>query len=84
MPYFEKEELPEMSRPGWAEIVCDAGANVRDAPSGRFVTWFPKSIRVHKSDGCWTANGLIWEKTDGGYWIARADAYGTVMLKDVK
>ena len=84
MPYFEKEELPEPSKPGWAEVVCDDGANVRDAPAGRFVTWFPKEIRVHKSGVYRTANGLIWEKVDGEYWIARADAYGSVILKDVE
>ena len=28
MPYFEKEELPETSKPGWAEIICDGGANM--------------------------------------------------------
>lgn len=84
MPYFEKEELPEMSKSGWAEIVCNDGANVRNSPAGRFVTWFPKGIRVHKAGVCKTASGLIWEKIDGGYWIAKADSFGTVMLKDVE
>lgn len=84
MPYFEKEDLLETSKPGWAEIVCDDGVNVRVTPAGRFVTWFPKGIRVHKSGVCWIANGLIWEKMNGDYWIARSDAYGTVILKDVE
>lgn len=83
MQFFENEELPEMAQPGWAEIVCDDGANVRDDPAGRFVTWFPKGVRVHKAGECKHANGLQWEKIDGGYWIARADAAGTVMLKDM-
>lgn len=84
MPFFEKEELPEMSKPGWAEIVCDVGANVRFEPAGRFVTWFPQGVRIRIAGDCRPANGLQWEKIDGGYWIARADADGTVMLKDVE
>ncbi len=84
MQFFEKEELPEMAHPGWAEIVCDDGANVRNDPAGRFVTWFPKGVRVHKTCECRPANGLQWEKIDGGYWIARSDIVGTVMLKDVE
>ena len=84
MPYFEKEELPETSKPGWAEIVCEDGANVRNDPAGIWRTWFPKGIRVHKMGIYRTANGLTWEKIDGGYWIARADAADTVMLKDVE
>lgn len=84
MPYFEKEELPDSANAGWVEIVCGDGANVRDAPAGRFVTWYPKGIRIRKTGVCQIAGGLVWEKTDGGYWIARADSYGTVMLKDVE
>ncbi len=84
MPYFEKEELPETSNSRWAEIVCDEGANVRNEPGGIWRTWFPKGIRVRKIGECRTANGLQWEKIDGGYWIARADVTGTVMLKDVE
>ena len=84
MPCFEKKEMPEMSKPGWTEVICDDGANVRDAPAGRFATWFPKGIRVRKTGVCQTAGSLVWERIDGGYWIARSDAYGTVMLKDVE
>ena len=88
MPYFEKEDLPQQtipdSTPCWAEIVCDDGANVRDAPADKFVTWFPKGVRIHKTGDCRFANGLLWEKIDGNYWIVRADSYGTVMLKDVE
>ncbi len=83
MPFFEKVDLPEMSKPGWAEIVCDDGANVRNEPSGIWRTWFPKGIRVWKTGECRTANGLQWEKIVGEYWIARADAFGTAILKDV-
>lgn len=84
MLFFEKEDLPEMSKPGWTEIVCDDGANVRNDPARRFVTWFPKGVRVHKTGECRPANGLQWEKIDGGYWIARVDAFGTMILKDVE
>lgn len=84
MPFFEKEELPEMNSPGWAEIVCDDGANVRNNPAGILRTWFPKGVRVQKSGECRTANGLQWEKIDGGYWIAKVDAFGSVILKDVE
>ena len=84
MPFFENKELPDTTDAGWAEIVCCDGTDVRDAPASRFVTWFPKGIRVHKVGVCQTAGGLIWEKIDGEYWIARADSYGTVMLKDVE
>ena len=81
---YMKEELPEMAQPGWAEIVCDDGANVRNAPDGIWRTWFPKGVRIHKAGECQPANSLQWEKIDGGYWIARADAFGTVMMKDVE
>ncbi len=88
MPFFEKEDLPEMtvpdSAPGWAEIVCDDGANVRNDPGEVWRTWFPKGIRVHKCGECQPANGLLWEKIDGSYWIARTDITGTVILKDVE
>ena len=84
MPLFEKEVLPGMSKPGWAEIICNDGANVRNAPGGIWRTWFPKGIRVHKTGECRPANDLQWEKIDGGYWIARTDVLGTVILKDVE
>lgn len=84
MTFFEKEELPEMSQPGWAEIVCDDGANVRNEPAGIWRTWLPKGIRVHKAGECQPANGLQWEKIDGNFWIARADATGTMILKNVE
>ena len=48
------------------------------------MTWFPKGIRVRKAGVRQTDSGLVWEKIDGDYWIAKADAYGTVMLKDVE
>lgn len=83
MPLFAKEELPETGQPGWAEIICDDGANVRNEPAGIWRTWLPKSIRVHKTGECQLANGLQWEQIDGGYWIAKKDPFGTVMLEDV-
>ncbi len=49
--------------------------------AGKFVTRFPKGIRVHKAGIYQTSNGLIWKKIDGEYWIARADIYGTALLK---
>ena len=88
MPYFRNEIIPTQSSPiesanGWAEIVCEDGANVRDEAGGKFVTWLPKGIRVYKVGECKTANGLVWEKINGGYYVARADVTGTVMLEDV-
>jgi murein DD-endopeptidase MepM/ murein hydrolase activator NlpD len=80
MPYFEQE----ISQSGWAEIVCADGANVRFEPAGRFVTWFPQGVRVRKTGEFRPANGLFWERIDGGYWIARADSDGTVMLRDIE
>ena len=80
MPYFGQE----MSQSGWAEIVCADGANVRFEPAGRFVTWFLQGVRVRKTGECRPANGLLWERIDGRYWIVRADSDGTVMMKDVK
>ena len=84
MPYFGKEELPEISKPGWVEIICDDGSNVRNNPGGIWRTWFPKGVRVRKTGECQTANGLQWEKIDGGYWIARADTLGTTILRNVE
>ncbi len=83
-PFFEKKEQPDKADAGWAEIVCDDGANVRNSPAGIWRTWFPKGVRVHKTGECRQAHGLQWEKVDGGYWIAKADAYGTVLLKNVE
>ncbi|MBQ4511762.1 MAG: hypothetical protein II969_02135 [Anaerolineaceae bacterium] len=57
MPYFEREELSDTADTGWVEIVCNNGANVRDAPDGRFMTWFPKVIRVHKAGVCLNTGG---------------------------
>ena len=88
LPYFEDDYVPQQSESivsveGWAEIVCDDGANVRKEPAGQFETWFPKGVRVYKVGECRTANGLLWEKIISGHWIARADVTGTKMLEDV-
>lgn len=90
LPFFEKEELPEMIQPqfessgeGWAEVVNDLGVNVRGEPGGVWRTWFPKGVRVHKVGHVEVVNDLIWEQIDGGYWIARNDSENTVLLADV-
>lgn len=92
LPYFEKEDLPEMVLPpeanqlsarGWAEVVCDFGVNVRGEPAGVWRTWFPKGVRVYKTGHCEEANGLLWEQIEGGYYVARTDSENTILLKDV-
>ena len=89
MPFFEKIEKPELpvinSASGWAEVVCEDGANVRLADGTfNYKTWFPKGVHVHKIGETMRYNGLTWEKIDGGYCIARSDFTGTIILKDVE
>ncbi len=69
---------------GWAEIICEDGANVRLSPGGEYKTWLPKGIRVQKIGQTSIANGLVWEEITGGLYIARADSTGTVMLEDIE
>lgn len=95
LPFFENEDLPqsmivppsvdnEKSAPGWAEVVCEFGANVRQTPGGIWRTWLPKGIRVYKTGICKRENELLWEQITGGYYIARYDSDQTVLLKDVE
>ena len=93
MPFFGYEEFPNFLKPneqkpkskeGWAEVVCEDGANVRLSDgSFKYETWFPKGVRIHKIGEQMVHNNLTWEKIDGGYCVARFDLTGTVMLKDV-
>ena len=88
MPLFANEEVPTETQtesvPGWAEVVCDDGANVRESPGGAWKTWLPQGVRVRKTGETVITNGLPWEKLDSGLWVARSDAVGTVILKDVE
>ncbi len=68
---------------GWAEVVCEDGANMRTLPAGSLKSWLPKGVRVHLTGNSSVANTLTWLEIDGGYWIARADSKGTVLIEDI-
>ena len=68
---------------GWYEIVCDSGVNIRISPAGSLKSWLPKGVRVHLTGKTATANNLDWVEIEGGYWVARADSEGTVLIEDV-
>ena len=82
--YFTEPELPASnSSAGWYEVVCDSGANIRMTPGGALKSWLPKGVRVHLTGNSSVANTLTWLEIDGGYWIARADSEGTVLIEDI-
>ena len=68
---------------GWAEIVCEEGANMRTLPAGSLKSWLPKGVRVHLTGNSSVANGLTWVEIEGGYWVARVDSEGTVLIEDI-
>ena len=68
---------------GWAEVVCPDGANMRTLPAGSLKSWLPKGVRVHLTGNSSVANILAWVEIEGGYWIARADSEGTVLIEDI-
>ena len=74
---------PAAPSTGWAEIVCPDGANMRTLPAGSLKSWLPKGVRVHLTGNFSVANNLTWAEIDGGYWIARADSEGTVLIEDI-
>ncbi len=67
----------------WAEIVCEDGANMRTLPAGSLKSWLPKGVRVHLTGNSSVANNLTWFEIVGGYWVARADSEGTVLIEDI-
>ena len=83
-PYFTEPELPASnSSAGWYEVVCDSGANIRMTPGGALKSWLPKGVRVHLTGNSSVANNLTWVEIEGGYWVARADSEGTVLIEDI-
>jgi hypothetical protein len=83
-PYFTEPELPASnSSAGWYEVVCDSGANIRMTPGGALKSWLPKGVRVHLTGNSSVANNLTWFEIVGGYWVARADSEGTVLIEDI-
>jgi len=78
----EKSE-PAAPSTGWAEVVCEDGANMRMLPAGSLKSWLPKGVRVHLTGNSSVANTLTWHEIDGGYWIARIDSEGTHILEDL-
>ena len=83
-PYFTEQELPASNASaGWYEVVCDSGANIRMTPGGALKSWLPKGVRVHLTGNSSVANNLTWFEIVGGYWVARADSEGTVLIEDI-
>ena len=83
-PYFTEPELPASnSSAGWYEVVCDSGANIRMTPGGALKSWLPKGVRVHLTGNSSVANNLTWVEIEGGYWVARADSEGIVLIEDI-
>lgn len=74
---------PATPSTGWAEVVCIDGANMRTLPAGSLKSWLPKGVRVHLTGNSSVANNLTWVEIEGGYWVARADSEGTVLIEDV-
>jgi hypothetical protein len=70
-----------VSSTGWAEVVCEEGANMRETPAGALKTWIPKGVRVHLTGNSSVANNLTWVEIDGGYWVARVDSEGTTLIE---
>ena len=81
------DEIPVQAEPtsstGWAEVVCEEGANMRTLPAGSLKSWLPKGVRVHLTGITSVANNLTWVEIVGGYWVARADSEGTVLIEDI-
>lgn len=78
-----EQSKPAEPSTGWAEIVCEDGANMRTLPAGSLKSWLPKGVRVHLTGNSSVANNLTWFEIVGGYWVARADSEGTVLIEDI-
>jgi hypothetical protein len=56
---------------------------MRTLPAGPLKSWLPKGVRVHLTGVTSVANNLTWVEIEGGYWVARADSEGTVLIEDI-